>query len=82
MVVFSGSLNTLDDDTFYESIRRAFDAAGEALVFNFLAAPEIAAASYLHWRQRHVVREFARLLSPRVRMLDDYLHGDCSRFGP
>jgi len=78
LLVISGALNTLDDVAFCDSLRRAFDATAEALVFNFLAAPEIAAASYLFWRDHKAVVAFARSLSPRVRMLHDYLHGDCT----
>jgi hypothetical protein len=78
LIVMSGSLNTLRDDAFYEAIRQAFDASNLALVFNFLAAPEIAATDYLHWRAPANVLDFVRRLSRNVRILDDYLQGDCT----
>jgi SAM-dependent methyltransferase len=76
VVVISGALNTLDTPTFYTTIRRAFDAAAEALVFNFLDSPSLAAASYLTWHTREEVVDFARSLSREVRVLSDYLDGD------
>ena len=74
--MISGSLNTLDTSTFYTTIRRAFDAAAEVLVFNFLDSPSLAAASYLTWHRRDDVLAFARSLSKDVRVLSDYLDGD------
>jgi SAM-dependent methyltransferase len=76
VVVFSGSLNTLDRPAFYTTIRRAFDAAAEVLVFNFLDSASLAAASYLTWHSQGDVLTFAQSLSPRVRVLSDYLDGD------
>ena len=76
MVVFSGSLNTAEDDDFYTTLRRAFEAAAEALVFNFLADAYLAGADYLHWRRPEDVIAFASQLSADVRTLDDYLPGD------
>jgi hypothetical protein len=77
-VVLSGSLNTLDTQTFYQTIRYAFDAAIEGVVFNFLDSPFLAAASYLTWHPRGEVLAFAQSLSGDVKMLHDYLHGDCT----
>ncbi len=76
VVFFSGSLNTLDPASFYATIRTAYDAAAETLVFNFLASPELAGVSYLHWHAPSEVWAFAKTLTPDVRRLDDYLHGD------
>ena len=76
VVVFSGALNTVEDDVFYSTLRRAFDAAAEALVFNFLCASYLAGADYLRWRRPADVIAFASELSPRVETLNDYLHGD------
>ena len=76
VVVFSGSLNTIEDDDFYATVRRAYDAAAEMLVFNFLANPYLAGADYLRWRRPRDVIEFASRLSDDVHTLDDYLHGD------
>ncbi|HTL30069.1 MAG TPA: hypothetical protein VL282_12645 [Tepidisphaeraceae bacterium] len=77
-IVFCGSLNTLDTQMFYRTIRRAFDAAIEGVAFNFLDSPFLAAASYLSWHPRAEVLAFAQTFSPRVQMLHDYLHGDCT----
>lgn len=76
IVAISGSLNTLDTPTFYSTIRRAFDATAEVLMFNFLDAPSLAAASYLTWHKRDDVLAFARTLSPSARIVSDYLDGD------
>ncbi len=76
VVYFSGSLNTLEPESFYATIAKAYDAAAETLVFNFLASPELAGVSYLHWHDPAEVWAFARNLTPDVRRLDDYLHGD------
>ena len=78
VVIFSGSLNTADDSAFYPTLRRAFDATAEALVFNFLSSPLLAAAGYLSWRRREDVLAFARDLAPDVSVLEDYLEGDCT----
>jgi SAM-dependent methyltransferase len=76
VVIISGALNTLDTATFYSTIRRAFDAAAEALVLNFLDSPTLAAATFLTWHARQDVQQFARSLCDDVRMLHDYLDGD------
>ena len=79
VVAISGSLNTADDATFYETVRRAFDATAWALVFNFLCSPELAGASHLYWRRRSDVERFVQMLEPvEVRVLEDYLDGDCT----
>lgn len=78
VVVFSGSLNTLAPPAFYETLRRAYDAAADCLLFNFLADPSIAAARYLHWYGTRDVETFAKSLSPNIRRLEDYLDGDCT----
>jgi hypothetical protein len=78
VVYFSGSLNTLDAEAFYAILPVAFDAAGTALVFNFLASPMLAGTDYLTWHRAQDVLAFARTLSPKVRHLTDYLPGDCT----
>jgi SAM-dependent methyltransferase len=77
-VVFSGSLNTLEPADAYAALERAFHAAGEALVFNFLSDPCLAAARHLHWHRRGDIERLIASLSPRYELLDDYLEGDCS----
>jgi SAM-dependent methyltransferase len=78
LVVISGTLNTLDERAFYSTLRRAYDAAAEMLVFNFLESPSLAAAEFLTWHRREQVLRFARTLSPDVRILADYLDGDAT----
>ncbi len=77
VIVFSGSLNTLPDESFYQTLRFAWDATASVVVFNFLDSPTLAAARYLHWRRPADVLAFARgLADDRVRTLHDYLDGD------
>lgn len=76
VVIFSGSLNTLDEIELDRTIRRAFDAAAQTLIFNFLCHSYLAGASYLRWHRSDDMIAFARQLTPHIRTLDDYLHGD------
>jgi hypothetical protein len=78
VVAISGALNTLTPEQFYATVRRAYDAAADVLVFNFLCSPATAAADYLHWYHRDDVLAFARTLSPRVQIVTDYLFGDAT----
>jgi SAM-dependent methyltransferase len=78
VIVFSGSLNTLDPTSFYATIRRAFDATASVLAFNFLCSPGLAAAEFLHWHRVTDVLTFARSLSDDVTSLTDYLDGDAT----
>jgi trans-aconitate methyltransferase len=78
VIVFSGSLNTLQPPQFHLSLRQGFEAAAKVLVFNFLAARHIANAQWLTWHRMLDVLTFARSLSKEVQMLDDYLDGDCT----
>jgi SAM-dependent methyltransferase len=77
-VIFSGSLNTADDNAFYETLARARDATADMVIFNFLASPILAAKDYLAWRRPADVLRFVRRIGADVRMLDDYLPGDCT----
>lgn len=78
VVVFSGSLNTMDEATFYETLRRAYDATAEAVVFNFLSSSALAGRAYLTWHDREKVEAFARRTAGEVNVLEDYLQGDCT----
>jgi hypothetical protein len=78
LVAISGALNTLTPDQFYTTVRRAYDAAADVLVFNFLCSPATAAADYLHWYHRDDVLADVRTLSPRVQVVTDYLFGDAT----
>ncbi|HWB53788.1 MAG TPA: class I SAM-dependent methyltransferase [Tepidisphaeraceae bacterium] len=76
--VCCGSLNTLSSEEFYQTLRRAFDAAAETLVFNFLCSPKLAAAKFLTWHRQEDVRRFLQSLSSRTNESSDYFDGDCS----
>lgn len=78
IVVFSGSLNTLDVAPFSATVQSAFEAAGERLVFNFLSSASLAAARFLTWHHTTDVLRLARSLTPDVQSLEDYLVGDCT----
>ncbi len=78
IVIFSGSLNTLDDSEFYATLRHAFHAAGEALVFNFLSSDRLAGKAYLFWRDPSDVAEFLNSLGGTVRHSNEYMVGDCT----
>jgi SAM-dependent methyltransferase len=78
VITFSGALNTMDSSGFYSTLKRAYDAARETLVFNFLCSSRLAGADYLVWHPTDEVIGFARTLSDRVRKLEDYLPGDCT----
>lgn len=78
VVVFCGSLNTLCEADFAACIRHAHDAAGEAVVFNFLASPALAGAEYLTWHAPADVVEFARTFAADVKLLDGYIEGDAT----
>ena len=78
VIVFSGSLNTMDAPTFYRTLGRAYDAAVEAVVFNFLCSPTLAGKDYLAWHRQEEVEQFARRTAAAVRVRSDYLRGDCT----
>ncbi|MCC6240117.1 MAG: hypothetical protein IT448_07460 [Phycisphaerales bacterium] len=78
VVVFSGSLNTLEPRLFYTTLQHAWAATSRSLVFNFLASPLLAASPHLYWHSPQEVAQFARTLSAHYELLDDYLDGDCT----
>jgi SAM-dependent methyltransferase len=78
VVAISGSLNTLEPAAFYATIRRAYQAATNALVFNFLCSDRLAGADHLRWHPLHEVSGFVGTLSADMTALDDYLQGDCT----
>jgi SAM-dependent methyltransferase len=75
-VVFSGSLNTLEPATFYQTLGHAWEAAGQTLVFNFLSSSRLAGREYLHWHEPIDVLQFVRKLTCKVVTIGDYLQGD------
>jgi len=76
VVVFSGSLNTVEDGPFYDTLRRAFEATADVVVFNFLCSPYLAGAEYLRWRRPSDVLGYCSQLTRDVRTLENYLQGD------
>lgn len=78
VVILSGSLNTLDGKSFYATLRTAYAGATKTLVFNFLSSAYLAAKDWLIWQRPEEVLAFAQRLGGEVRMLDDYLPGDCT----
>lgn len=78
VVLFSGSLNTLQPAAFYRTLTHAYEAAAEEVVFNYLCSPELAGTKYLTWHKPADVMAFARGLTPDVRSLRGYISGDCS----
>jgi SAM-dependent methyltransferase len=79
LVVFSGSLNTFEEQGAFDVVRRAFEAAREGVVFNFLSARN-------HERNPvdpspakrfdpAAMLDRALALTPRVRFRQDYFDG-------
>jgi len=78
VIVFSGSLNTLDRKAFYRTLASAFVVAGTDVVFNFLSSPYLAHGKHLTWHHPSDVLRVAESMTKKVRHLDDYLKGDCT----
>jgi SAM-dependent methyltransferase len=78
MVVFSGSLNTLDESQFYQSVDAAYAAAGLLLVFNFLCSARLSGSPHLTWHEPARVLEFAKRRCDHVRIWEQYLIGDAT----
>lgn len=79
VVVFSGSLNTLSRPRFYRTLRVAWAAAGQCLVFNFLNSWTWAGEDWLTWHRRSTVLAFCRSLGGEEPRFDEsYLEGDCT----
>jgi len=77
-IVFCGSLNTFQAAEFHRALRAAFEGAGEAVLFNFLSSPRLAHAEWLRWHAPPEVLAFARQMTDDVKVLMDYLDGDCT----
>jgi SAM-dependent methyltransferase len=78
VVVFSGSLNTLTRPQFYRTLRAAWEAAGQAVVFNFLSSRYWCGEEWLTWHRRKTVLAFCRSLGGEPRFDESYLEGDCT----
>jgi SAM-dependent methyltransferase len=79
IVVFSGSLNTLSAAEATPVLRRAWEAAREAVVFNFLSARNhepnpIDTSPAQRWEPTDLLA-FALDLTPRARFRQDYFDG-------
>lgn len=78
VIVFCGSLNTLSEHEFYDTLTVAFGAAAQTLAFNFLCASQLAGADWLTWHRRDKVLAFVRRLCQSVVTDDGYIDGDCT----
>lgn len=79
LVVFSGSLNTFEPEHAFEVVKRAFAAAREGVVFNFLSAKnherEAIDPSPAKRFEPAQMLEWSLGLTPRVRFRQDYFDG-------
>ncbi len=78
VLLYSGSLNTMDSPSFYACIRSAHAAANRAVAFNFLCSPLLAGAGHLAWHSVDQVMEFCRGLSCQVKLFNNYMRGDAT----
>lgn len=78
VVIFSGSLNTLTRPQFYRTLRAAWDAAGQSLVFNFLSSTYWCGEDWLNWHRRDTVLDFCSSLGGKASFDESYLEGDCT----
>jgi len=79
VVTFSGSLNTLRSEAATDVLRRAWAAAAEGVVFNFLSAKNhvpnaVDPSPAVRWEPAPMV-EFALSLTPNVLFRQDYFAG-------
>jgi len=78
VVIFSGSLNTFSRPQFYRTLRAAWAATGQWLVFNFLSSQIWCGEDWLSWHRRQSVLAFCRSLGGEPRFDESYLEGDCT----
>jgi hypothetical protein len=78
VIIFSGSLNTLSPDDFYQALRLAWQYTKCELAFNFLCSPRLASGKHLTWHPIAGVQEFAYGLSGDIAVDDSYRKGDCT----
>lgn len=76
VIVFCGSLNTLDEADFYRTLTVAYGAATTSLAFNFLSSSRLAAAEWLTWHAPQRVLNFCKALGGVVESTAGYLDGD------
>ncbi len=78
VIIFSGSLNTLCTDDFYQTLRLAWGQVRSELAFNFLCSPRLASGKHLTWHGISEVQAFAYRLGGDVAVNDGYRKGDCT----
>ena len=78
VLLYSGSLNTMDSRLFYACIGAGFVAAKQAMAFNFLCSPLLAGASHLAWHPADEVVDFCRQLCGRIEFSNQYMRGDAT----
>lgn len=78
VIIFSGSLNTLSPDDFYQTLRIAWQYTQSELAFNFLCSPRLASGNHLNWYRTTDLLELAYSLTPDVAVDDSYRKGDCT----
>jgi len=78
VILFSGSLNTLSTDDFYQTLRLAWQFTRSELGFNFLSSPRLASAQHLTWHRKPDVLEWAYSLTADVAVDSTYREGDCT----
>ena len=81
-VIASGALAyRCDDPEFYtDMIRKMYQAATQAVVFNMLDATRFPHHQLLVGHNRNEIAAFCRTLSPRVTVTTDYLEDDFTVF--
>jgi hypothetical protein len=77
-ILFSGSLNTLSMQDFYQSIRLAWDYTQRELAFNFLCSPRLASARHLTWYPIGDILSLAYSFTNDVSTDNTYRDGDCT----
>jgi SAM-dependent methyltransferase len=78
VILFSGSLNTLSTDDFYQTLRLAWQYTHSELGFNFLSSLRLASAQHLTWHRKPDVLELAYSLTADVAVDSTYRDGDCT----
>lgn len=78
VVIFCGSLNTLNRASFHDTLRHGLAATAGTMVFNFLCSPLLSNAKHLTWHPATDVVDFLRPLAHDLIVRDEYLDGDCT----
>jgi len=78
VIIFSGSLNTLSMEDFYQSVRLGWQYTQRELAFNFLCSPRLASAKHLTWHPIADVLSLAYSFTGDVSTDNSYRDGDCT----